>query len=76
MARPNLQRMQAQCEAFNAKHRVGDTIHVWPGPIEGEPVPVKIRFPAQVLGGHTPVVYVTGGHGCIALSHVNRGGRP
>lgn len=73
--RPDLAKMQAQCEAFNAKHAVGDTIRVWSGPIEGEPTAVEIRYPAQVLGGHTPVVYVTGGQGCIALSHVAREGR-
>lgn len=67
--------MQAQCDAFNAAHAVGDTIRVWSGMIEGDPVAVKIRFPAQILGGHTPIVYVTGGQGCIALSHVAREAR-
>ncbi|WP_375454818.1 hypothetical protein [uncultured Methylobacterium sp.] len=67
--------MHRECAAFNDRHAVGDTIKVWPGPIEGEPKAVQIRYPAQVLSGHTPVVYVTGGHGCIALSHVQREGR-
>ena len=67
--------MQAVCDAFNAKHVVGGTIRVWPGLIEGEPIAVEIRYPAQILSGHTPVVYVTGGHGCIALSHVAPEGR-
>lgn len=66
----NLRAMERQCEAFNLQHSVGDTIHVWSGPREGKPKAVQIRYPAQVLSGHTPVVYVTGGHGCIALSHV------
>lgn len=70
----SLAHMQAQCDAFNVKHAVGSTILVWPGAIKGEPVSVEIRYPAAVLGGHTPVVYVTGGHGCIALSHVTREG--
>ncbi len=65
--------MAAKVEAFNARHKVGDTILVWPGVREGEPVPVQIRFEAQILSGHTPVVYVTGGHGCIALTHVREG---
>ena len=62
--------MDRQCAAFNAKHSVGSTIRVWPGARHGAPVEVEIRYPAQVLSGHTPVVYVTGGHGCIALTHV------
>ena len=51
---------------------IGDVIHVWTGPREGKPVERTIRFPAQVLSGHTPVVYVEGGGGCIALTHVAR----
>jgi hypothetical protein len=62
--------MSLQCEAFNAAHPVGSTIRVWPGERRGDPVEVEVRYPAQVLSGHTPVVYVTGGHGCIALTHV------
>lgn len=70
MKRPSLAKMQTACDRFNAKHAVGDTIYVWTGPIEGKPVERIIRYPASILGGHTPVVYVTGGGGCIALSHV------
>lgn len=66
-----LAKMQAQCDAFNAAHTIGETIHVWTGMInKGDPVPRTIKYPAQVLSGHTAVVYVTGGGGCIALSHV------
>lgn len=68
--RPSLAKMQAQCDAFNAKHAVGDTIYCWTGQIEDPPVPRTIRSPACVLSGHTAVVYVLGGGGCIALMHV------
>jgi hypothetical protein len=70
MRRPNPQKMAAACEAFNARYNVGDTITVFSGLVGENPTPVQIRYPAQVLSGHTPVVYVTGGQGCIALSHV------
>ncbi|MCF4125006.1 hypothetical protein [Methylobacterium sp. SyP6R] len=67
----NLRALERQCEAFNLLHLVGDTIHVWSGPREGKSVAVRIKYPAQVLSGHTPVVYVTGARtGSIALSHV------
>ena len=68
--RPNLKRMQADCDAFNAKFQVGSTIFCWPGVREGEPVERTVRFPAQIMGGHSAVVYVAGGGGCVQLSHV------
>ncbi|RUX22147.1 hypothetical protein EOA27_04345 [Mesorhizobium sp. M2A.F.Ca.ET.037.01.1.1] len=62
--------MQADCDAFNRRHAVGDVIRVWTGPREGDPVERVTTSPACILGGHTAVVYVKGGGGCIALSHV------
>lgn len=63
--------MQAMCERFNAEHPIGSEIKVWTGPREGAPAPRIVRDPgACILGGHTPVVYVSGGGGCIALTHV------
>ncbi|GJD92888.1 hypothetical protein OCOJLMKI_0071 [Methylobacterium iners] len=65
-------KMQIACDRFNAKHSVGDTIGVWPGAIGmGTLHVVRIVEPgAHVLSGHTAVVQVSGGHGCIALTHV------
>lgn len=61
--------MQKQCDEFNARYKVGDNIKFWTGPREGNPTHEgKIRFPASIMGGHTPVVYVEG-KGGIALSH-------
>lgn len=62
--------MQAACDRFNARHPVGDEIVVYSGPIGENPKRVAVRYPAEIMGGHTPVVYVTGGAGCIALTHV------
>lgn len=68
---PTLEQRQAAVDAFNARYAVGDTIHVWTGPREGDPVARRIREPgAVILSGHTPVVYVSDGGGCIALTHV------
>lgn len=56
---------------FNARHKVGDTITVAPGAHDGRRVDVQVAEPgAYIMGGHTAVVQVTGGHGCIALNHV------
>lgn len=70
MMHPSTRQKQAVCDRFNASFAVGDTIRVWTGPREDEPVVRKVRHPAVVLSGHTPVVYVEGGGGCVALTHV------
>jgi hypothetical protein len=63
--------MQAQCDEFNTSHPIGCSMWVAPGDVRGRFVEERVVQPgAYVLGGHTPVVQVTGGHGCIALTHV------
>lgn len=68
--------MQRACDRFNERHKVSDTVRVWRGIRErpGEPPEpnelVQIAAAAYVLGGHTAVVHVTGGRGCVALTHV------
>lgn len=62
--------MQAACDKFNARYNVGDKILCWPGTKDVVPVERTISGPASILGGHTPVVYVSGGGGTIVLSHV------
>jgi len=61
--------MQAACDRFNARHQVGDEITVYTGPVGENPQRLRVQHPAQILSGHTPVVYVAD-RGCIALSHV------
>lgn len=70
MKRPTLAQMQAACDDFNNKHDVGDVIRCWPGVREGDPVKRTTTSPACILQGHTAVVYVSGGGGTIALTHV------
>jgi hypothetical protein len=68
--RPSPAAMAKAVAAFNQRHAVGDVILCWPGLREGKPVPRTILSPANILSGHTAVVYVAGGGGCIALTHV------
>lgn len=68
--RPNLKKMTTDCAKFNARYPVGAVIQCWTGPIEGKPVERIVRLPAQIMGGHSAVVYVEGGGGCVLLSHV------
>jgi hypothetical protein len=70
--RRSLMKMQAACDAFNAEFPVGSPVHAYPGTLDDQGVDVEIRYPATVLSGHTAVAWVTGGHGCVALTHIRR----
>lgn len=62
---------QEECDAFNAKYAVGTEVRYWPMAREGEGRgPVKTRTTAQVLSGHTAVVWLEGVSGCMAISHI------
>ncbi len=56
-------------DAWNAAHPIGTHVRYWPGALGGEALDGVTRTPAQMLG-HTPVVWLKGVPGCIALSHV------
>lgn len=56
--------------AFNAANPVGTPVRYWTGAREGEGRTSVTRTEAQVLSGHTPVVWVEGHGACIALTHV------
>ena len=56
---------------FNRTTPVGSPVRYWPGARQGEGKVSTTRTRAQVLGGHTPVVWVEAEAGCIALTHVD-----
>jgi hypothetical protein len=62
--------MQVACDRFNRQYAVGDVIRCWPFARQGDPVERIVREPACILGGNTPVVYISGGGGCVALTNV------
>lgn len=55
---------------FNERCPIGTPVRYWPGIREGDGREGQTRSAAQLLSGHTPVVWVTGHAGCIALTHV------
>lgn len=70
MNRPTPKEMRAACDRFNAQFKPGDAVVVYTGIRGMDPKLAEVRCPAEILGGHTPVVYVIGGHhGCVALTH-------
>lgn len=61
---------------FNAAHPVGTPVVAYPGARpedcpNDERLVTRTRSKAEVLGGHTDVVWVDGHDSCIALSHVD-----
>ncbi|MDH2424798.1 hypothetical protein [Sphaerisporangium sp. TRM90804] len=57
-------------DAWNATVPEGTPVRYWPGRREGDGRSGRTRSAARLLGGHTPVVWVTGHSSCIALTHV------
>lgn len=60
----------SQAATWNIKYPVGKPVRYWTGLREGDGVRSRTITKAQVLGGHTAVVWVEGHGACIALSHV------
>lgn len=55
---------------WNQRFPVGTAVRYWTGLREGIGKLSKTRSEAQVLGGHTAVVWIENQVGCVALSHV------
>ena len=67
---------QRRVDDFNHHYPIGTPIRYWTGIREGEGKSGETRSEATLLGGHTPVVWVTGHAACIALSHIEPIGIP
>lgn len=63
-------RETAAVERFNEAHEIGTAVRYWTGLRAGAGALSKTRTPAQLLGGHTAVVWVEGHPACIALTHI------
>jgi hypothetical protein len=57
-------------DGWNGHVEVGAPVRYWRGAREGEGLLGRTRSTAQLLGDHTPVVWIEGCSGCIALTHV------
>ncbi|MFD4572066.1 hypothetical protein ACFWNK_01955 [Streptomyces sp. NPDC058417] len=68
-----------QADHWNARYPIGTPVTAYPGvrPEDGddERLDTRTRSEAQVLGGHTAVVWVDGHSACIALTHVDPAAR-
>lgn len=56
---------------FNARYPIGTPVLYWTGFREGQASGSgRTKTAAEVLSGHTPVVWIDGYRSCVALSHV------
>jgi hypothetical protein len=68
MKRPNLAALQRQCEAFNARYSVGQPVTLRKD--DGSGFITTTRSKAEVLSGHTAVIWVEGVSGCYLLDRI------
>lgn len=65
---PSAAQLQAACDKFNAVHPVGAAVSVQ---LDGGEVRETITTsPAQVLSGHSAVIWLQGVSGCYLLDRV------
>lgn len=74
--RPDAADHEATAAAWNDQHPVGTPVVAYPGARpefdrNATRIVTKTRSAAQVLSGHTPVVWVDGHDACIALTHID-----
>lgn len=66
--RPSPAKLQASCDAWNAKHPIGTLVILNKDGV-GD-VETATRSAAEVLSGHSAVIWLEGISGCYLLSHV------
>ena len=64
----NIEVMQSKVDAFNERNPVGTKVTVVKD--LGEKVETEVQFSAELLSGHTPVVWLKGISGCYLLNRV------
>ena len=68
MNRPSPKQLKEQCDAFNARYPVGQRVTLRGD--AGGGVSTVTRSPAQVLSGHSAVIWLEGVSGCYLLDRV------
>jgi len=68
MKRSTPSQLQAQCDAFNLRYPVGQKVSVRKD--DGSGVITVTRSKAEVLSGHSAVIWLEGISGCYLLNRV------
>lgn len=67
--RPTAAQLQKKCDKWNAANEVGATVSFEEIVGDGETFRGKSASEAQVLGGHSAVIWLEGKRGCVDLDH-------
>ena len=67
--RNTLAQLQKQCDEWNAANEVGTTVSYEEIIGEGETHRAPSYSEAQVLSGHSAVIWLEGKRGCVSLDH-------
>ncbi|MEV6344155.1 hypothetical protein [Actinoplanes sp. NPDC051851] len=70
---PRTARETARTIEWNERYAIGTPVRYWTGVREGAGKTSRTRTEADLLGGHTAVVWVDNEPSCIALTHVQAG---
>lgn len=70
MKPPTMAQLTAQCARWNAANPVGTPVNV--AQDDGNILQTVTQTGAQILNGHTAVIWVRGISGCYLLSRVTR----
>ena len=70
MRKPNTKKMQAECDAFNATNPIGSDVFVKLDGVD-EPFRTRTRSDAQILSGHSAVIWLETVSGCYLLDRVH-----
>lgn len=71
MRKPNLANLQKQCDDWNAINPVGCDVELRRD-FDEKTTRTKTRSEAQILSGHTAVIWLEGISGCYMLDRVKR----
>ena len=71
MRRKSAEQLERQCADWNATHKPGTPVQYREVLGASQPIQTTTRSEAQVLGGHTAVIWLTGKTGCVGLDHCN-----
>ena len=67
--RPSAAQLQKQCDKWNAKSPIGTAVSYESIVGRGETFRGKSSSEAEVMGGHSAVIWLYGKSGCVSLAH-------
>jgi hypothetical protein len=67
--RPSIKQLEQEVAAFNRRFNVGDPVEYMEVIDSGNSQRFTTRSEAQILSGHSAVVWLNGKSGCVACSH-------